>query len=226
MQKLISIYLNSAGALLLAQASCLFLINCTSPTDAIMPHDPIFGIPTNYSYWITGGVAAIVAFMCLYSERPIVPAFLSLWLVLTYLVVRIGLWMFDGHDLTGFLGGFTYTFGVPFGATNRVADAFYAYLLIGSGITLWLGRRLPSPVEFQKMCCPACGGHVKFPLHNLGQKIDCPHCRATVALRNPEERLKSSCFFCQGHIEFPAHALGTKMPCPHCKMDITLKEST
>ncbi|HTB84245.1 MAG TPA: hypothetical protein VK742_11370 [Candidatus Sulfotelmatobacter sp.] len=226
MQKVVSIFTNSAGALLLALASALFLINWTSPVDVVLPHDPIFQMPLSELFWIIGGITAVAGLICFFNERATISALMVLWLGFCFLVIRVGLWVAGCHGLAGYLGGFTYNFGVTANTTGVMADFVFIYLFIGGCIMLWLGRRLPAPVEFQKMSCPACGGHVKFPLRNLGQKIDCPHCRATVALRNPEERLKSSCFFCQGHIEFPAHSIGTKMPCPHCKKDITLKEPT
>lgn len=225
MRKVISIYTNSAGALLLAVAVALFLINWTNPVDTVPPHDLIFQMPLNKQLWIMGGIAGVSALICFFIEWATMSALLLLWLALNYLAVRIGLWFEGNHSLTGYLGGFTYNFSISANATGVMADMFFIYLFIGGCLSLWFGRRLPAPVEFQKMSCPACGGHVKFPLRNLGQKVDCPHCRVTVALRNPEERLKSSCFFCYGHIEFPAHAVGAKIPCPHCKMDITLKAS-
>ena len=60
-----------------------------------------------------------------------------------------------------------------------------------------------------KMSCSSCGGHIKFAVQNLGQRIACPHCQTAITLRQPEN-LKMSCFFCKGHIEFPSHALGQK----------------
>jgi hypothetical protein len=76
---------------------------------------------------------------------------------------------------------------------------------------------------FLKVSCPSCGGHIKFSIQNLGQKMPCPHCQTNITLRKPEN-LKVSCYFCKGHIEFPAHAIGQKLKCPHCHMDIGLKE--
>jgi len=35
---------------------------------------------------------------------------------------------------------------------------------------------------YLKMSCALCGGHVEFPVNNLGQKAACPHCKATITL--------------------------------------------
>lgn len=223
MQKAIPIFLNSAGALLLALASALFLINLTSPHDLVQPRDPIFLMPFNELFWIIGNMAAVMALICFFSERPALPIFLLAWLAFYFWIYRIGLLANGCHDLTGFLGSFTDAFGVPAKAAGIMADAVFIYLLGGSLIVLWAVRRLPPPVQFQRMSCPACGAHVKFAMENLGQQLPCPQCKTAITLRKPEN-LKMSCFFCHEHIEFPAHAIGEKLKCPHCNMDITLKE--
>ncbi len=224
MQKAISIFRNSAGALLLALASALFLINWTSPADSVQPHDPIFLVSLNDLFWIIGGLVAVMALVCFFSERPRLAMFVLAWLAVNFLVCRIGLYWDGCPSLTGYLGGFSYAFGISAKAANAMTDMVFAYLLIGSCLALWILRRLPPPVEFQKMSCPACGAHVKFAAENLGQQIPCPQCQTIITLRKPGN-LKMSCFFCHEHIEFPVHALGQKIKCPHCQMDITLKGS-
>ena len=223
-QAAVSIFKYSAGALLLAFALALFLINWTSPADYAPPHDPFFALPLNALFWIIGGIAAAAALICLFSERMTLPVLLPLWLAVNYLICRIGL-IFEGcHNLAGYFVGFSYDFGISASGVNTLVDMVFAYLLIGSLVAFWLARRLPAPVEFQKMPCPSCGGHVKFPTQNLGLKGECPHCQATITLSKPNEMLKMSCFFCKEHIEFSAHALGRKIKCPRCKMEIGLKE--
>jgi uncharacterized paraquat-inducible protein A len=76
--------------------------------------------------------------------------------------------------------------------------------------------------RFSKAFCPACGGHVKFPIQNLGQQIACPHCKAVMTLQSPGELMKMTCVLCGGHVEFPVHAAGQKILCPHCAKSITL----
>jgi len=36
---------------------------------------------------------------------------------------------------------------------------------------------MPQPESFAKCVCQHCGGHIEFPAHGAGQKIDCPHCK-------------------------------------------------
>jgi uncharacterized paraquat-inducible protein A len=33
--------------------------------------------------------------------------------------------------------------------------------------------------------CFFCGGHIEFPAHALGQKLQCPHCKRDITLKEP-----------------------------------------
>lgn len=222
--KFVYFFINSAGALLLAVASALFLVVWTCPADCVPPHDPIFLMPLNDLFLIIGGITAVAALICLFSERLTTPALLLLWLAFTYLVFRADLFWIGCNSLNSFLGGFNYVFEVSSKTANVMVDIVFAYLLFGNCVTILLARRMPPPTEFLKMSCPACGSHIKFAIKNLGQRLDCPRCKAKITLRKPDEILKMSCFFCNEHVEFPAHALGRKLKCPHCNMEIGLKE--
>jgi hypothetical protein len=136
-------------------------------------------------FWIVGGIATVVAVIFSPSEQPTVPAVLLLWLGLNCLVFRIGLWETGCHGLTGFLGGFPHALGIP-GKAVVAEDLFFASLLGGCCVALWMGRRLPLPAEYQKCSAPICGMHIGFATENLGLKISCSHCQKTVTLRKPE----------------------------------------
>jgi hypothetical protein len=218
------IFTHSAAALVLAMASALLLINLTAPKDLVQPHDPIFALSFRSMFWIIGGLGLVVALVCLFVERPTQAATWLAWLATNFLAYRIGLVSMGCHSLTGFLGSVTYAFGIPAKTASVLTDVAFAYLLGGSCAVLLRGWRLSRLARtLEKMSCPACGVHIEFARGNLGQKIPCPHCQATVTLRKPD-LLKMSCYFCKKHIEFPPHAIGQKIHCPHCRMDITLKE--
>jgi hypothetical protein len=222
MQKSIFIFTNSAGALLLALASALLLINWITPLDAVQPRDPIFLMSLNNLFWIIGVIAIVAALLCFFSERLTLPILLLAWLAANFFIYRIGLLSEGCRSLTGYLGGFAYAFGISAKMANIMADIIFAYFLIGSCVALWAVRQLPPPPQFEKMHCPSCGTHVQFTVENLGQQIPCPHCQETITLRKPEDTIKMTCVLCCGHVEFPAHALGQKISCPHCAKTITL----
>src|ERR1017187_6069665 len=115
-------FTHSAAALLLATASALFVINLTGPVHLVQPHDPILGISLRYTFWIIGGIAVLVALVCLFSERPAQPTAWVAWLAANFLIYRIGLYWCGCHDLTGFLGSFSYAFAIPAKAANALAN--------------------------------------------------------------------------------------------------------
>jgi len=186
--------------------------------------DPLFHLSLRYHLLLMGMVQLFVAYVCLFTRQRSLSLGLVVWLALNFLIYRAGLCSLNWpHPYTS-VGQLTDRLNISPRFAEVILVGTSLGLLFGGGAILWFDRRRVLAAAFQKMSCPACGGHVKFPLHSLGQKIDCPHCKATIALRSSGEQLKTSCFFCDGHIEFPAHALGQKIPCPHCKMGITLKE--
>jgi hypothetical protein len=216
----------ASGLLTFNGTAAIFTVLANS--ELLQIPDPLFGISTRWLMLLFAGAELTVAALSLFSYRRTLSLWLMLWLTLNLIVYRLGL------ENTGWTHPYSYL-GQWMSSLNLSplrADAFMAamllFLFIGS---LWqiefqakTAKRKELVEKFQKMSCPACGGHVRFDRRNLGQNLPCPHCRKTLTLR-PPNALKMSCFFCHGHIEFPPHAIGEKMLCLHCKMDITLKES-
>jgi len=216
---------NLTGALLLGGAASLFLVNWTCPANLVLPHEPVFALSVRNLFWIVGGVALVAALFSLFDDQPVRQMALLAWLATNFVMYVGGVYWGGGHGLTGYLGGFSRTFGISAKFANVLGVLMLGYLLVVSyGSFLWLWWVRKRDKKFLKMPCPSCGGRIKFAILNLGQKIPCPHCQTAVTL-GKYESLKISCFFCQEHIEFPAHARGEKISCPHCKMDITLKQS-
>ena len=185
--------------------------------------DPILGITSRQLLPIVGIVEIIIASFCLFSNKRILSLMLVAWLATNFLVYVISLYSMGCHLPYGWINHHTVPGNLSPFLSDWLVVATSAIMIIGGGTAIWVEHKSAEAAIFQKMSCPACGGHIKFETANLGQKIPCPHCRNIITLR-VAENIKMSCFFCLGHIEFPAHALGRKMPCPHCRNDITLKE--
>lgn len=223
--KWIKFFIYSAGGILVAAALERFLVAAGDAQVLALP-EPALGIPLRYTALLVGGLELVVALICFFGKQTGLQVGWVVWLATDYLVYRIGLLTMQCHPQATCIGSLTDPLSLSRGPAGIVMGLLPLYLLSGSYaamIWLWLEHRRAKAAKYFKMSCPACGVHIRFDGHNVGQKIPCPHCQATVTLRR-EENLKMSCFFCKGHIEFPAHAIGTKMACPHCKMDITLKE--
>ena len=223
--KWIRCFILSAGAILLAAALSRFLIAVGNAQVLALP-EPRLGVPLRYAVLAVGAFELLVALVCLFGKQAGLQLGWLAWLATNYLVYWIGLWAMHVHPQATCIGSFTDPLLLSRGTPGLITTVLPVYLLLGSYAAvgwLWWEQRKAKAARFLKMSCPSCGLHIRFDDRNLGQKIPCPHCQATITLRKPD-LLKMTCFFCQEHIEFPAHAIGEKIPCPHCNMDITLKE--
>jgi DNA-directed RNA polymerase subunit RPC12/RpoP len=228
MQRLIQLYNRSAGALLLALAAALFVVNLSRPSDFVSVRDPIAGLPSTLCFWVLGLIALRMGLNCLFGGQTRPQLMLILWLSTSLIIYRVGMHFLGATaGMKGYLGEMAGAFGVSSGAMASWLTIAVGCLAIGSlaAITMvWALERMKKENPTVKMSCSKCGGHVEFPLGNLGRQIDCPHCHTSITLRQPDENMKMTCVLCGGHVEFPVHSLGHKIKCPHCKMDITLKQ--
>lgn len=222
-RKISEAYKLSAGILLVMFALAIVLM-IIAGTGYLHPYDLALGISIHVILGTVAIASLLVACCCFFSQNHRTPVLLILWLTVNFYIYLLCLHYSGCNTLAGFFGDSIYCFGVSPEIANNLIFYGAIYLTVGSCIT-YLIAILSKPVidTTLKISCPACGGHIKFAIQNIGLKVPCPHCQAGVILRR-DKNLKMSCFFCNEHIEFPAHALGTKMACPHCKMDITLKE--
>lgn len=183
----------TAAALLLALATALFLINMTGPPHLVLPRDPISGLSLRYLFWIIGSLTVLIAWFCLFSERPARSIPWVAWFATNFLIYRIALYFEGCHSLAGFLATATYAFALPANTASILVDMAFAYLLIGScGTLLWQWLRSSSNPLLQHsttpsstMACPSCGGHIEFATGGLGRKIPCPHCKVDITLKEP-----------------------------------------
>jgi hypothetical protein len=181
--------------------------------------DPIFGLPFRDLMLFLGAAELLIAFPCLFTNKRTLSLSLVAWLSANFIVYRIGLWSMGWHHSCGFLIA---PLGLSLASTDIVFSLSSIFLFVGSVMILWSDYKATQAAHFLKISCPACGGHVRFAIQNLGQQIPCPHCRAAMVLQSPGETMKMTCFLCGGHVEFPVHAIGQKIPCPHCAKSITL----
>jgi len=227
---LVSLFVYGSGAVLLALSLDRLMV-AISPAQFLSLPEPVMGIPLRYAVLLVGGFELAVAIICLFGRRINPQLGWLAWLATNCTVYQIGLFIMHCHSQATCFGRLTDPLHLSHGITGIIINLLPAFMLLGSFtaiLWLWFGERIwgrcrKEKQESIKMSCPACGVHIRFASHSLGQKISCPQCQKNITLRKPD-LLKMACFFCQEHIQFPAHAIGEKIPCPHCNMDITLKE--
>ena len=216
--------LSAGGILLFAALSALadFPWQATAIHTPFDVDDPIFGISLKFIVLLGAILQLAGAWLCLFTKRTAGALLFVAWLAVNFSIYRIGL-LTSGWTHPVFSW---FYLADGFGFSPRTADVLVlsaaVYLFAGSLIALWSLRRARIAAGFLKAFCPACGGHVKFPIQNLGRQIACPHCKTTMILSSPGETLKMTCVLCGGHVEFPAYSAGQKIPCPHCQKTITL----
>ena len=101
--KFVQFFRVSVGGLFVAVAVALFF---GSWVDAhiLLPHDPIFGISTRYLFWITSGLCLITGRVCLSAESDFARSLLTVWMVTTLAVYRLGYIWSGSHGIEGYLG--------------------------------------------------------------------------------------------------------------------------
>jgi hypothetical protein len=231
-------FIVSAGGILLAAALIRFLIAVGNAQCLSLP-EPLLGIPLRYAVLLVGTIELTVALICLFGRQVVPQIGWLAWLATNFIVYRFALLCMQYHPQGTCIGSLTDPLYITRGATGYLMEFIPFCLVFGNlAAILWLWfsnenrtarratalqhvDRQDAAAGLLKMPCPSCGGKIKFPTQNLGQKIPCPHCRASITLQAPGN-LKMSCVLCGGHIEFPAYALGQKIPCPHCRATITL----
>jgi DNA-directed RNA polymerase subunit RPC12/RpoP len=237
-------FILSAGFILLAAALTRFVIAAGNAQVLSLP-DPMLGIPLRYAVLVVGAFELGVALICLFGRRVGLQIGWLAWLGTNYVVLWIGLFSMRINPQATCVGSLTDPLHLSRGLTGLIVQLLPFGLALGSYaalLQLWLAKRVkaerPSAqtavansgtartgatvlVRTLKISCTACGGHVEFPTNLLGEKIPCPHCRATIILKRADN-IKMSCSSCGGNIEFPSHALGEKIPCPHCNTEFIL----
>ncbi len=226
--KVIRLFTNTAGVLLLAVGTAMFISNEAS-AEFVLPRDPILTLSMPNVFWIVGAAVLCLGLVCLLGKQAWLKLNLLLWFALNFWAYQLGLfWTVGPRSFIGYWGNLADALGISSIAAGLILKIVFLYLLIGASVSLLLPWVLAQTQkssshanDFMKIPCPSCGGKIKLSTLNLGQQIPCPNCKETITLEMPG-KLKMTCVLCGENIEFPAHALGQKIPCPHCAKTITL----
>jgi len=188
LDKLTAMFVKSAGILLLAAVSMLWIANWANAS-LTPPGDPAMLISLRMVAWIGGALALLVALLCLFGGQADRQTMWVAWLATNLGAYGLGLVKYGVVRLDGFFINFQESYGLSPRVMSVVVLMAGGYLLLGS-YGLLIGRRLETRMrhkaaaqdDYAKISCPECGGHIAFPASRLGEIISCPHCSASVRL--------------------------------------------
>jgi hypothetical protein len=143
--KVIQLFTDSAGALLSAFASAMFISNVAG-AGWVPPRDPLFGISMAALFWAVGAVELAVGLVCIFGKQTWLKTSLIIWLAATFLVYQIGLLCAAGlRSFSGYWGNLAITFDVAPSTASWVPTAVFVYLLTGSVASLLWCRMQTTP---------------------------------------------------------------------------------
>jgi hypothetical protein len=140
-QSVVRVFLYSAGVVILFLATALFLVNLTNPVDLSPVNDPILHLPVTRVFWMVGGLGTVVAMVCLFTQKTLLPATLVAGFALGFLACRVFVSVFDiSQGFGGYLGGVGGLFGMSGRAADTLLVATNLYLLAGSVVSVYVER--------------------------------------------------------------------------------------
>jgi len=135
--KLIRFFLLSAGVILLITALAKF-VSSTGHSRILQVPDPILSISFRHVFWVVGAIELIVSMVCFFGKRPDFQAGLVAWLVIGFVVYRLGV---GNYRPCPCLGTLTDALHIPSQTVDTGMKILLAYLLIGSFTSLfWIWR--------------------------------------------------------------------------------------
>ena len=190
--KMIRLFMNSAGLLLLAVGAAL-IISIGADAGFVPPREPLFGISMRTVFWLVGATACSCGLVCLLSGRVWLQINMIMWLALNFLIYQCGLFGTVGsRSFEGYWDALGDTFHIAPSTLSHALTLIFGYLLTGSILLLlWL---MIHPFHkhrdfFLKNYCFYCNGKIEFPSDGIGRSIVCPHCKAMLTLCKPPNKM-------------------------------------
>lgn len=157
-RKLISLFVYSAGTLLLVTAIAKF-ISASGSASILQNPDPIMAVPFRQVFWAVGVLELAVALVCFFGKRMRLQTGLIAWLASNFIVYRLGLHWIGYSKPCHCLGNLTDALHIPPQTADAAMKIILAYLLIGSyAASFWLWR------QKQKVPTLSPSGEVNVPV--------------------------------------------------------------
>jgi ribosomal protein S27E len=177
-------FILSAGGIL-ALTGAAQVLGFFQESAALDVADPIFGCPFRDSILIFGIVEVIAAMFCLFAKGGAWIAGIVAWVVANVVAYRVGLWSMGWYHPYTCLFYLLHALDITPATADGLLNILGGCLLTGSVAILLKSWFFRNASGFVKISCVSCGGHIEFPPHAVGQKIQCPHCAKTITLLKP-----------------------------------------
>jgi hypothetical protein len=138
-QKLIFVFVRSAGVLLLITALAK-LISGVGSAPILQWRDPVLNVPFRYLFFALGGIEFLVAMICFRGKNVRIQTALVAWLSTNFIIYRLGLLWVGYHKLCSCLGNLTDALNIQPQTADAIMKTILCYLLIGSYVgsfVLW-----------------------------------------------------------------------------------------
>lgn len=193
--------MNKLGhAFILASGTVIFFLSVNhlfelwSSAQYLSLADPLFGISTRTTLQCVAPVELAIALQCLFGKKLLMQITLIAWLTTNYFLYQIGLIYHECHGFLEYLFPSHFIFrvsllSITFGTVLIICYCLF-YLASHAGQrTTKFSSTQPVGLEFLKITCLHCHGHIEFPQYALGREIACPHCSQNLVLSSGQTHL-------------------------------------
>lgn len=132
----VRVFLSSASVVLLGTGFAKFASGLTGG-EVLRTYDPVLGVTLGTLFGWVGAIEVIVAVLCLTSRQMGLPVVLLLWLGVSFVAYRLGLWWVGGPAYCSCLGTMTAVLRLSPVTVDLALKLALAYLLVGSVVSMW-----------------------------------------------------------------------------------------
>lgn len=140
-RRFIDVFVSSTSAILFFTAAAK-LLSSLGAAPILHEQDPIFGMPYEDVFLLSGFIEMTIAYFCFFGKRFDTKIYLICWLATALGLYRLGLILVHYRKPCSCLGSLTDYIHLDSAASDLIMDVIFTYLLVGGYAALfWLWRQ-------------------------------------------------------------------------------------